>query len=89
VQLHGVLRNLTGFSNALTLILGNSEGSLEKDKELMFILPLSGSETNFEVHYAKTHNRLLEQPVAKLNVQNDYLSHYQSNIFNRIKYFFY
>lgn len=59
-QLQGVMRNLTGFGDALTLAVGNSEGATDWNGS--FMLPISASDTRLELRYANTHSQLIEEP---------------------------
>ncbi|QGU32014.1 ShlB/FhaC/HecB family hemolysin secretion/activation protein [Thermochromatium tepidum] len=67
----GVLRNLTGFGDALDLSLGHGYEGEGKEGAIGWSLPLNVHDTRLSLRYDRSDASLLEEPLADLDIESE------------------
>lgn len=66
----GVLRNLTGFGDALDLYLGHGYEGEGKEGAIGWSVPLNVHDTRLSLRYDRSDASLLEEPLADLDIES-------------------
>ncbi len=69
--LGGVLRNLTGFGDALELYIGRGFEGQGREGSIAFSIPVTADNTRLFTRYARSDASLLEDPLVELDIDSE------------------